>query len=64
MSTMKVEAIHPHSNSGDLEVARLFENHFGPGKDAIRFSGLSSPYFSADEVEWDFVDETAQPKIF
>lgn len=47
----KVSAIHPQT--GEIVIAYLYPNHFGPAKDAIRFSTMNGAYHSADSIVWE-----------
>ena len=49
---IKVIAINPKSQ--EIEKALMYENHFGAGNHAIRFPGINSPFYSVDNIEWEF----------
>lgn len=52
----RINAIDP--NTGELVLAAIFPNHFGPGKDAIRTDSRSNtPYYAADDIEWEEISD-------
>lgn len=53
-----IRAIHPCDKSETIRPAGLFRDHFGPGRHAINFGGMNTPYFSADALAWEWSDDT------
>lgn len=48
-----VLAINPLT--GELVPAFLIADHFGPGRHAIWFGQMNSPFYGVDDVLWEFV---------
>lgn len=53
---MTISAINPLS--GEIELAWLIFDHFGPNRHAVLFksTGPNGPRFSADEIPWEPVN--------
>ena len=52
-----IRTIHPSDPEGKIRPAFLLIDHFGAGKHAINFGGISTQNFSADDLPWEFSDD-------